>query len=231
MNAILSQAGPLTGMKVIDLTLPSRHGDVRLGEENVFHTPFTYESNGWQATTFKMSAHFGTHVDAPVHFIENGASIDEVPLTSLIARGVLFDLGSVGNEQPIDADLLAAKDPGLSAGEIAILRTGWTDKYWGTPGFLTDSPYLSGDGAAWLLEKGVKAVVYDFPEEEAVRREGFAGEECVVHRTLLGNGIYNIEYVINLDKLRLDREYLIVAIPLSLVASDGSPTRVIALEA
>lgn len=230
LSSTISNSGPLTGLEVIDLTMPARHGDGRLGQANEFSLPYTYEEHGWQAASFKMFAHFGSHVDAPLHFIKDGASIDEVPLTSLIARGALFDLHDVRPEQAIDRDLLSEKDPGLGAGEIAILRTDWTDKHWAKPEFLSDAPYLTEDAATWLLEKKVKAVVYDFPEERAVRNEGFGGRECVVHHTLLGNGVYNIEYVINLWRLRADRDYVIVAMPLKLVSLDGSPARVIALE-
>jgi arylformamidase len=76
-------------------------------------------------------------------------------------------------------------------------------------------PHLSTDAAEWLVARGVKAVVYDFPEEYLIRTENFRGEDCPVHHTLLGNGFYNIEYVVNLRRLTKPF-YTIFALPLKL---------------
>ena len=113
--------------------------------------------------------------------------------------------------------------------DIAILRTLWSDKQWGTDTFWKGGPYLSLDGADWLVERGVKAVVYDFSEEYVVRHANFRGEECVVHHRILGTDIYNIEYVRGLGAITAPRT-AIVALPLKLTGLDGSPARVVALE-
>jgi arylformamidase len=62
-----------------------------------------------------------------------------------------------------------------------------------------------------------------------VRKPGFRGEECVVHHRILGEEIYNIEYVHNLGLITQTR-LTIVALPLKLVGLDGAPARVIAVE-
>jgi arylformamidase len=217
-------------MKIIDLTLPARHGDGRFGQENQFlPEPHTFEQHGLQSSTFRMFAHFGTHVDAPRHFLPDGRTIDEVPLDRLIGRGTVFDLSDSPPNAAIGESELAKKDPGLIEGDIAVLRTGWTDQHWGTGHFLENAPFLDEDGANWLVEKNVKAVVYDFPEEYLIRTQGFRGESCTIHHTILGNDIYNIEYVINLRRLEKSF-YTIMALPLNLVGMDGAPARVIALD-
>ena len=80
-----------------------------------------------------------------------------------------------------------------------------------------------------LVERGVKAVVYDFSEEFAVRQPGFRGEDCPVHHRILGADIYNIEYVHQLAKIRAPR-CAILALPLKLAGLDGAPARVVATE-
>ena len=75
----------------------------------------------------------------------------------------------------------------------------------------------------------MRAIVYDFAEEYVVRQEGFQGEDCEVHHRILGEEIYNIEYVHGLPKIERPR-LAIIAFPLKLVGSDGSPSRVVALE-
>lgn len=215
---------------MIDLTMPIRENDGRYTSRNEFFPePHTFEQHGVQSSTFKMFAHFGTHVDAPRHFIRGGDTIDQVGPDRLMGRGALFDLSVFTTYIPIDAAVLEERDPGLREGDIAILRTDWTDHHWGRPDFLTAAPFLSGDGAQWLVDRGVKAVVYDFPEEEVIRHEVWDGKDGIVHHTILGNDIYNIEYVINLA--RVTRPFVgLLATPLPLVDLDGSPARVLAFE-
>jgi kynurenine formamidase len=62
-----------------------------------------------------------------------------------------------------------------------------------------------------------------------VRQKGFQGKDCLVHHRILGEEIYNIEYVHGLSKIQRPR-LGIIAFPLNLVGSDGSPARVVAIE-
>lgn len=215
---------------MIDLTMPIRENDGRFSSRNTFYPePHRFEDHGLQSSTFKMFAHFGTHVDAPRHFIESGDTIDQIGPDRLMGRGALFDLSDFTSYRPIDEGVLKQRDPGLREGDIAILRTDWADRKWGKPDFLTSAPFLTGDGAQWLVNKGVKSVVYDFPEEEIIRNEMWHGKDGVVHHTILGADIYNIEYVINLA--RISRPFVgLIATPLPLVQLDGSPARVLAFE-
>lgn len=214
---------------LIDLAVPIRHGDGRLNSTVEFDTTFTYDEVNWQGSSVCMFCHYGTHVDAPNHFIKDGASIDQVPLQSLMGPAAVIDLSDHGENCPIHGDTLEDRGKHVRRGDIAILRTDWSDKHWGTETFWTSGPYLESNGADWLVERGVKAVVYDFSEEYVVRNPGFRGEDCPIHHKILGNDIYNIEYVRGLGKISAPRA-AIIAMPLKLVGLDGSPSRVIALE-
>lgn len=141
----------------------------------------------------------------------------------------MFDLSAKGGSEPITERDLEARGEGLQPGDIAILRTDWTDKHWGTPRFFADSPYLTAEAARWLVSQRVKAVVYDFAEEYVIRQPGFRGTDCVVHHTILGAGIYNIEYVVNL-RASARPVVTIHALPLKLVGLESAPARVIAIE-
>ena len=216
-------------MRMIDLSIPVSDGDGRLGLECDFQVPYTFENCGWRGTVIKMFAHFGSHIDAPIHSIEGGQTIDKVPLDRLVGPAAVVDLKDHGREAAITGATLEERGEHVGHGDIAILKTTWTDQHWGTDAFWTDGPYLTADAADWLVERGVKAVVYDFSQEYVVHTAGFRGEECVVHHKLLGNGIYNIEYVHNLDAIQ-DQRVTIIALPLKLVDGDGSPARIVALE-
>jgi arylformamidase len=214
---------------IIDLTVPIEHGKGRLDIPARFGTPFTFEERGWQGSTFELFCHHGTHVDAPNHFVEGGDAIHAVPLDRLMGPGAVVELGDHGQRAGIEGDTLEDRGGHVERGDIIILRTGWSDLHWGTPTFWNEGPYLAESGAAWIVERGLKAVVYDFSEELAIRTPGFRGEDCVIHNRILGNDIYNIEYVRNLGAIRSERVALL-ALPLPLVGLDGSPTRVVALE-
>lgn len=216
-------------MHVIDLSIPVRDGDGRLGLEVRFDAPYRFEDCGWQGSTVSMFCHYATHVDAPNHFIEGGSGIDEAPLAKLLGPAALIELSDHGENAGIAGDTLEARGRHVQPGDIAILRTGWSDRCWGEPAFWSDGPYLCADGAKWLVERGVNAVVYDFSEEEVVRIRGFRGEDCIVHHTLLGEDIYNIEYVHRLPAISAER-LAVVALPVKLAGLDGAPARVLAIE-
>ena len=216
-------------MKVIDLSIPIVHGDGRLGLAVSVEIPYTFENCGWQGSTFSMFAHYATHVDAPVHFIPEGMTIDQVPLQSLIGPAAVIELSDHGESIGITGDTLEDRGRHVEKGDIAILRTGWTDKRWGTDKFWLEGPYLRTEGADWLVERDVKSVVYDFSEEYLVREPGFRGEDCEVHHKLLGTNIFNIDYVLNLGLIERPR-CAVMALPIKLKGLDGAPARVIAIE-
>jgi arylformamidase len=213
---------------LVDLAIPIEHGKGRLGMPAAFTTPFTVGQYGWGGSTFCLFCHHGTHVDAPNHFIEDGDAIHEIPLTSLVGPAAVVELGD-HETRAITGNTLEDRGRHVRKGDIIILRTMWSDKHWDTDTFWNSGPYLSPDGADWIVERGAKAVVYDFSEEAKIREKGWRGEDCIIHHKILGNDIYNIEYVRNLGKIERPR-CAIIALPLPLVGLDGSPTRVIALE-
>jgi arylformamidase len=212
-----------------DLSVTIRHGDGRLGLKVGFTTPYTYEDVNWQGSSFCMFCHYGTHVDAPNHFICDGIPIHDVPLNRIIGPAAVVELSDFGQEGKISGKTLEDRGRHVRSNDIAILRTGWSDKHWGTDTFWKSGPYLTPDAGDWLVERKVKAVVYDFSEEYVVRKQGFRGEECIVHHKILGNNILNIEYVVNLGKIERPR-CAIIAMPIKLQGLDGAPSRVIALE-
>lgn len=216
---------------IIDLAVPIRHGEGRLGMPAAFTTPFSVKQYGWGGSTFCLFCHHGTHVDAPNHFIDGGDAIHEVPLQSLIGPAAVVELSDHAKNagRGITGDTLEERGRHVERGDIVILRTGWSDKHWGTDAFWSSGPFLTPDGADWIVERGAKAVVYDFSEEAKIREVGWRGEDCIIHHKILGNDIYNIEYVRHLSHIQRPR-CAILALPLPLVGLDGSPTRVVALE-
>ncbi len=175
-------------------------------------------------TEIQMVCHFGTHVDAPCHFIADGPAFHEIPLDRLHGPGVVWRLATEPNGR-IDVDALAQAQPALHAGDIVLLDTGWA-AHFGTPRY-DDNPSLSDAAATWLVERGAKLLGVDFatPDLAVARRPpGFAWP---VHHILLGNGVLIAEHLTNLGTLagrRIESMFL----ALNIEGADGAPARVVA---
>ena len=178
-----------------------------------------------------LSEHTGTHLDAPLHFIQRGPAhygIDEVPLGRLAGRAATIE----APELPPSGLLTAAhvreweEEHGtIEEWDMVLVRYGW-DRRWGIGlagmGFLEDWPGLGGDAAEYLVEKGVSLVGCD-----TLAVDAFGSEENPAHYTLLGNEIYIVENLNNLD--RLPPWSFFMALPLKVKGGSGSPVRAVAL--
>jgi arylformamidase len=175
--------------------------------------------------------HNGTHIDAPRHMIENGDSIDQLPLSQVVGEAVLVDLPKKGPNSSVSVqDIL---DTGVDFGPdlIPVLRTGWTELMWGKPEFWNQMPYLEPGVGELMVKKRVPAVGMDvFPEKPLWRGVKLEPGEVWVanHIALLENRIPMIQFLTNLSQIGTNKFFL-VALPLRLRGGDASPARVVAM--
>src|SRR5712691_8337645 len=101
-----------------------------------------------------FGVHSGTHVDAPVHFIEGAPAAEALPLDVLIGPASVLDLTHAGR---LDADALA----GLELSERVLLKTRNSD-LWSRESFADDFLALTEDGARTLIDGGVRLVGIDY---------------------------------------------------------------------
>ncbi len=175
-------------------------------------------------TEISLPCHAGTHVDAPVHIIGNGKSIEEIPLEDFVGPGAVIPVKKRGGEEVTARDLEDSGVP-VSRGDILMLFTGWDEKF-ESPDY-NIHPYLSIDAAEWIVGKGVKlfgidCITVDLPTP--MRQKGF---EYPVHKILLGNGVLIAENVANLGKVA-GKKNRILALPLKVKGSDAAHARIIA---
>jgi arylformamidase len=183
----------------------------------------------WQVTSVHQSLHTGSHVDSALHCFADGGTTDEIGLEQVCGEAAVFDLGELAPSTEITPGLLAAADPGLREGQIAIVRTAWTDRAWGDfPRFFDESPYLAPEAAELLARRGPKAVCFDFFEEYAARLPDFTSEDFRVHRAFLSRGIVMIEQATRLHEL-LGRRFHFFAPFYKVVGAEGAPARIFAL--
>ena len=103
----------------------------------------------------ELSTHTGTHCDAPRHFFNDGATIDEVPLETYVGPAAIIDLRGKAPGSPIGrADL---EKTTFAADDIVLLNTGWGHQRALTKTFLTQWPYLDGDGAQYRQDRDIVA--------------------------------------------------------------------------
>jgi len=214
--------------KIIDLTVPF---DGKFRFEIRYEELRSFERDRRQTSRFTISAHAYTHIDAPLHFVAGGKSIDAYPADFFIGEAALLDVPKGKNEAITGEDLEQAGGHAKD-GDIVIIRTGWLEKMWGREEY-ADSPYLTEDGAQWLVNLKARMAGYDFPidfcERDFFRKGSAETEDFVVHLRLLTNGVLNLENLDHLSKISGARIRLI-ALPLLLEGREASPCRAVAIE-
>jgi arylformamidase len=181
-------------------------------------------SDGLSVTQLSLATHIGTHIDAPTHFFEEGASIDEIPLDVLIGPAVCVSVEKAGAEE-IRAQELAEATRDASPGDALLIRTGWGAKFWTEE--YNDHPYLSEDAARWIVNQhfrlvGLDTVTPDLPGH--LRSPSF---NFPIHHILLGNGVLVMEHLF-LEEV-IGRRFELFIGALKIAAGDGAPSRVLAV--
>ena len=175
-------------------------------------------------TIMEMVVHYGTHLDAPNHFITDAPSFDEVPLERLYGPGVVwsFDKPEYGL---IDVADLEAARPAVEPGDIVLFDTGWWRRI-ADPSYVRH-PSLTAAAAEWLLARRVKMIGVDFATPDRAPSNRPPGFYWPVHHTLLPHGVLIAEHVTNLGPLANRRIEAIFA-GLSIAGADGAPVRALA---
>lgn len=166
-------------------------------------------------TQLSMSAHTGTHIDAPIHYLPGAATMDALPFTAIIGRARVVAVQTPGT---ISQDVLESVD--IQAGERLLLKTRNSDHPWFRREFDPEFTALSAGSARWLARRRIRVLGIDYLSVGPCGEEG--GE---VHRALLAAGIWIIE---GLD-LRTVKAglYELVCLPLRLAGADGAPARAV----
>ena len=164
-----------------------------------------------------LGAHSGTHIDAPMHFVRDGASIDKVPLEALIGPARVIDI--LDSVQSIDAaELNRHKWRGA---ERVIFRTRSSIRGWmSSPTFHHDFAYVAPDAAKLLADAGVKLVGVDY-----ISAEKFAAPAPLTHRILLGKNIPIVEGLA-LEAVSAG-DYDLIVLPIKVAGHEGAPARAV----
>lgn len=167
-------------------------------------------------STLHCGVHVGTHVDAPLHFVDGARSVETLPLKVLTGRAYVVDLRKA---EVLDAATLEASD--IPPRTRRILFKTRNSALWARkePEFRKDFVAVDASGAEWLVRKGVQLVGVDYLSVAPF------GDSKPTHRILLEAGVVVVEGL-NLSEVSQGR-YTLYCLPLKLVGSDGAPARAI----
>jgi len=210
-------------MKIFDISLslspdlPIWPGDDPFEMEQVESIDKGADANVSRLST---GVHIGTHVDAPHHFLNDGRTVEELPLDVL--TGPCYVIQLPDGVEAITAEALDGMS--LPSEPARILFGTSNSRFWarGETTFQEDFVAVTEDGAAWLVEHGIRLVGVDYLSVAPY------SDSIPTHKILLQAGVVIVE---GLDLSAVPRGfYDLYCLPLKLAGADGAPARAVLIQ-
>lgn len=249
-------------MRIIDLSLPTEetnaeptgpkvrhqaHGDSAPQVAAIFQCARADlpDGLGWGNDFVELSAHAGTHVDAPWHYFPTcggkpARTIEQLPLEWFYADGFVLDFRHKARGALITVDdceqALARTGYRIRPGDIALVQTG-ADRWWGTPDYFDAGCGMGRDSTLWLIRHGVRVMGIDAWGWDrpfwAMREEWLRTRDASViwaaHRVGIEEEYCQIEKLANLDQLPRPFGFKVSCLPVKLAGGSAGWTRAVAI--
>jgi arylformamidase len=206
-------------MEIIDISWPITPSMTAYKDKKIvaFEHAKNFAQDNVCESYITLGSHTGTHVDAPAHFMQQGSTIDQLPLQALIGPCRVLDMTHI--DEYIGRDDLTNQS--LQEGEIILFKTTNSALSANQP-FNKNFVYVAASAAEVLVEKKVKAVGIDYLGIERNQ------PDHATHTTLFKNNIVIIE------GLRLQRvqpgHYTLYCLPLAVVGLEAAPARAVLIK-
>ncbi len=234
-------SNPLAGIpsgrtRVVDLSyaindkLVAWPGDTRVFEAK---PNATVEKNGYFTRSFWMLEHYGTHMDAPIHFPPGKTPVDKIPVERLFGPAVVIDVREEAEKDPdyrLTLERIARweKEHGhIPQGAIVLLRTGWAARWPDAKAYRNEDaqgvmhfPGYSTDAVVRLILRKVSGIGID-----TLSVDYGPSKQFPVHKLSHGAGLYHLENLADMSPLPEAGAFLVVA-PIKLEGGSGGPCRV-----
>jgi arylformamidase len=209
-------------LRIYDVTVPiTETMPVWPGQRRVEIEQLSRIDRGDQANVSRLnlSSHTGTHVDAPYHFVEDGLTVDRLPVDLFIGPAFVAEVDGVDGNRIDVYDLASIHFPRDT--RRLLIKTS-NSQFWeyGLTEFERDYVHLGSKTAEWLVGRGIHLIGVDYLSVEA-----YGARDFRVHHTLLEAGIVILEGL-NLSRVPPGPCQL-VCLPLKIAGSDGAPARVL----
>lgn len=209
-------------MKIHDLTLPISPSFIVWPNDPPIQmsNPLHLERGDICTTTrMNMGVHTGTHLDAPSHFILGGSHIESLDLHTLIGPALVVEALSA---TAVTADLLQSLNIPPGTERLLIKTSNSARWHAGETSFYKAYVAITGDGAQWLVDHGVKLVGVDYLSVAPFT------DLVTCHQILLGAEVIAVEGL-NLHGIEPGL-YQLICLPMLIEGSDGAPCRTVLLE-
>lgn len=176
----------------------------------------------------ELMTHSGTHIDAPFHFFPELATVSELPLSHFYGACVAIDLRPLEPAHGITSDDLRRHQNLLTESTFILLKTGWGDDRTNSKRFLTQWPWMTGDGAKYLVSRGVKGMGIDGLSTGGYGDEHVEGD---AHKELLSHGKLLLEDIHIPDALLDGKTRRFQAFPILVANASGAWSRCLVWDA
>lgn len=223
--------------RVIDLTHTLHPGiPIWPGSPPFAFRNLARHAQGYYANAFSCAEHTGTHVDAPIHFVQARRFLHQVPVDQLVGEACVLDVqGKVRGDPDYrvsvdDIHDFEGRYGKIPPGAFVIARTGWEERWTDPRRYINMDgrgvmhfPGFSPEAAKLLLDRQIAGVGID-----TLSIDYGPSKDFIVHKILLGADKIGIENMANLDELPPRGATLIVGV-IKIRDGSGAPARVLAL--
>lgn len=181
------------------------------------------ENLNYNITQIVMSAHLGTHLDAPFHFFDDGLTVENLDVRKGLGPAWVFDFTHKKAGDPITLEDFEPYADKVTKGSRLIINTGW-DKEFPQKHYFGGQPYLTVELTTWMAKRGIWCLALDTPTT-------YPAEYTPSHHSLLNKEaeVLIVEGLRGLDRLQGER-VIFMALPLRIRGRDGSPCRAMAID-
>ncbi len=166
-------------------------------------------------SSLSIDVHTGTHVDAPSHFLPDGATMESLQLDDLIGPVFVVDAGAAIS---VDAALLDRASVPDGATRLLLRTRNSSERERRSTPFREDFVALTSDGARWIVDRGIRLVGIDYLSIQRFT------DPAETHEVLLEAGVIILEGL-DLVDVDLRQRYELLCLPIALVGVEAAPAR------